>query len=132
MTIYHDPPWSVQLARDERRHASAREIHYFRTRKRPGLGEVMNSRRPRGGAATLAKIFATGDKRIDGHCPGPGKDLNAVSHVAGMKSDHESVSIEDMEQFSPDARHGPRGSTEEPRDAALPVRTFPRSMIDHG
>ncbi len=79
---------------------SAREIHYFLHEDNVlGLGEVMNFPAVLAGdPAILAKIIATGDKRIDGHCPGlRGKDLNAYI-VAGMKSDHESVSIDEAKE----------------------------------
>jgi adenine deaminase len=102
MTTYFMIPSCVPSSHLETSGAqlSAREIHYFLNEENVlGLGEVMNFPAVLAGeAATLAKILATGDKRIDGHCPGlRGKDLNAYI-VAGMKSDHESVSIEEAKE----------------------------------
>lgn len=79
---------------------SAREIHYFLHEENVlGLGEVMNypgvlnCDKP-----ILDKLIATGDKRIDGHCPGlKGKELNAYI-IAGIKSDHECVSPEEARE----------------------------------
>ncbi len=62
-----------------------------------GLGEVMNYP----GVlledeGLLDKISMTHDKRIDGHAPGlTGKDLNAYV-AAGVSSDHESTSIDEV------------------------------------
>lgn len=102
MTIYFMIPSCVPSSPLETSGAtlSAREIHYFLNEKNVlGLGEVMNFPAVlEGEPATLEKILATGDKRIDGHCPGlRGKDLNAYI-VAGMKSDHESVSIDEAKE----------------------------------
>jgi len=79
---------------------SAREIHYFLHEENVlGLGEVMNypgvlaCDKP-----ILDKLIATGDKRIDGHCPGlTGKSLNAYI-IAGIKSDHECVTPEEARE----------------------------------
>jgi len=79
---------------------SAREIHYFLHEENVlGLGEVMNypgvlnCDKP-----ILDKLIATGDKRIDGHCPGlTGKALNAYI-IAGIKSDHECVTPEEARE----------------------------------
>lgn len=62
-----------------------------------GLGEVMNYP----GVlledeGLLDKISMTQDKRIDGHAPGlSGRDLNAYV-AAGVNSDHESTSVEEV------------------------------------
>jgi adenine deaminase len=62
-----------------------------------GLGEMMNYP----GVlledeGLLDKISMTQDKRIDGHAPGlTGKDLNAYV-AAGVTSDHESTSVEEV------------------------------------
>jgi adenine deaminase len=51
---------------------TAREIHYFVNEANVlGLGEVMNYPGVLAGdAALIEKLLATGEKRIDGHCPG--------------------------------------------------------------
>jgi adenine deaminase len=62
-----------------------------------GLGEVMNYP----GVlledeGLLDKISMTQDKRIDGHAPGlSGRDLNAYV-AAGVNSDHESTSVDEV------------------------------------
>jgi adenine deaminase len=79
---------------------SAREIHYFVNEANVlGLGEVMNYPGVLAGdPALIAKLLATGEKRIDGHCPGlRGKDLSAYI-VAGIKSDHECVDIDEARE----------------------------------
>ncbi|MCK4512094.1 adenine deaminase, partial [bacterium] len=62
-----------------------------------GLGEVMNYPGVlREDEGLLDKISMTENKRIDGHAPGlTGKDLNAYV-AAGVHSDHESTSIEEV------------------------------------
>jgi adenine deaminase len=102
MTIYFMIPSCVPATPLETSGAtlSAREIHYFINEENVlGLGEVMNFPAVlEGEQETLDKLLAAEGKRIDGHCPGlGGKDLNAYI-VAGMKSDHESVSIEEARQ----------------------------------
>lgn len=102
MTIYFMIPSCVPSSPLETSGAalSAREIHYFVNEENVlGLGEVMNWPSVLDGEqATLDKLLATEGKRIDGHCPGlRGKDLNAYI-LAGMKSDHESVSVEEARE----------------------------------
>ncbi|MBD3347625.1 MAG: adenine deaminase [Candidatus Eisenbacteria bacterium] len=62
-----------------------------------GLGEMMNY--PgilQEDEGLLDKISMTSNKRIDGHAPGlSGKDLNAYI-AAGVTSDHESTSVEEV------------------------------------
>ncbi len=62
-----------------------------------GLGEVMNYPGVlREDEGLLDKISMTENKRIDGHAPGlTGKDLNAYV-AAGVDSDHESTSIDEV------------------------------------
>ena len=62
-----------------------------------GLGEVMNYPGVlREDEGLLDKISMTENKRIDGHAPGlTGKDLNAYV-AAGIHSDHESTSIDEV------------------------------------
>ncbi len=62
-----------------------------------GLGEVMNYPGVlREDEGLLDKISMTENKRIDGHAPGlTGKDLNAYV-AAGVHSDHESTSIDEV------------------------------------
>jgi adenine deaminase len=62
-----------------------------------GLGEVMNYPGVlREDEGLLDKISMTENKRIDGHAPGlTGKDLNAYV-AAGVHSDHESTSVDEV------------------------------------
>ena len=62
-----------------------------------GLGEVMNYPGVlREDEGLLDKISMTSNKRIDGHAPGlTGRDLNAYI-AAGVTSDHESTSIDEV------------------------------------
>ena len=62
-----------------------------------GLGEVMNYQGVlREDEGLLDKISMTENKRIDGHAPGlTGKDLNAYV-AAGVTSDHESTSVDEV------------------------------------
>jgi len=62
-----------------------------------GLGEMMNYPGVLNeDEGLLDKISMTHDKRIDGHAPGlSGKDLNAYV-AAGVTSDHESTSIDEV------------------------------------
>ncbi len=79
---------------------SAREIHYFVNEANVlGLGEVMNYPGVLAGdTALVEKLLAAGEKRIDGHCPGlRGKDLSAYI-LAGIKSDHECVDIDEARE----------------------------------
>lgn len=79
---------------------TAREVHYFVHEENVlGLGEVMNFPAVLAGdGSALDKLLAASPKRIDGHCPGlSGKDLNAYI-LAGIKSDHESVGVEEARE----------------------------------
>jgi adenine deaminase len=62
-----------------------------------GLGEMMNYPGVlHEDEGLLDKISMTQDKRIDGHAPGlTGKDLNAYV-AAGVTSDHESTSVDEV------------------------------------
>lgn len=62
-----------------------------------GLGEMMNYPGVlQEDEGLLDKISMTQDKRIDGHAPGlTGKDLNAYV-AAGVTSDHESTSVDEV------------------------------------
>lgn len=62
-----------------------------------GLGEMMNYPGVlREDEGLLDKISMTENKRIDGHAPGlTGKDLNAYV-AAGVTSDHESTSVDEV------------------------------------
>jgi adenine deaminase len=102
MTMYFMIPSCVPSSPLETSGAalSAREIHYFVNEENVlGLGEVMNSPAVLAGEQeALDKLIAAENKRIDGHCPGlTGKDLNAYV-LAGIKSDHESVTIEEARE----------------------------------
>jgi adenine deaminase len=72
----------------ELRGAHAGEIH--------GLAEVMNFPGViNGDPEVLAKLAAFQDRPIDGHCPGvSGKGLCAYA-AAGIRSDHESVTVQE-------------------------------------
>lgn len=61
-----------------------------------GVAEMMNYPAAIAGQAdVMAKMAATGFRRIDGHAPGvSGKDLNAYL-VAGPDSDHECTTVEE-------------------------------------
>jgi adenine deaminase len=91
-----------------------------------GLGEMMNfpgvvSR----DEDALKKISASEGKVIDGHAPGlAGKDLNAYLS-AGIRSDHESITVEEGKEK---LRRGMylmirEGSSEKNLDALLPLVT---------
>jgi adenine deaminase len=91
-----------------------------------GLGEVMNYPGVLSGDAyMLGKIESARGKVIDGHAPGvSGKDLNAYIG-AGIRSDHESVSLAEAEEK---LRKGMyimirEGSTEKNLEALLPLIT---------
>jgi adenine deaminase len=102
MKIFYMIPSCVPSSRFETSGAelTAREIHYFVNEENVlGLGEVMNFPAVLDGeVTTLDKLLAASPKRIDGHCPGlTGKELNAYI-LAGIKSDHESVAIEEARE----------------------------------
>jgi len=91
-----------------------------------GLGEVMNYPGVLSGDADmLSKIESARGKVIDGHAPGiSGNDLNAYIG-AGIRSDHESVSLAEAEEK---LRKGMyvmirEGSTEKNLEALLPLVT---------
>jgi len=89
-----------------------------------GLGEMMNYP---GVLFTdkkvLGKITSAGDKTVDGHAPGlKGKDLNAYL-AAGIRSDHESVTLSEAREK---LRRGMyimirEGSSEKNLEALLPL-----------
>jgi len=100
-----------------------------------GLGEVMNYPGVlAGNAAVLKKIAAARDKVIDGHAPGVrGSDLNAYIG-AGIRSDHESVSLAEAEEKLRRGMHVMirEGSTEKNLETLLPLvtdRTWPRCFF---
>jgi len=91
-----------------------------------GLGEVMDFPGVlRGDETLLNKINLAKGKIVDGHIPGvTGKDLNAYI-VAGIHSDHESVSIDEAREK---LRQGMfimirEGSSEKNLEALLPLVT---------
>ncbi len=100
-----------------------------------GLGEVMNFPGVlTGDAGVLSKIESAGGKVIDGHAPGvAGKDLCAYI-AAGIRSDHESVSLAEAEEK---LRRGMfvmirEGSSEKNLDALLPLvtdKTYKRCLF---
>jgi adenine deaminase len=71
----------------------------LRLRECIGLGEMMNYPGVLSGDAEVISIIeAAGNRTIDGHAPGiSGKDLSAYL-AAGMRSDHESVSLEEASE----------------------------------
>ena len=75
----------------ELRRAHADEIH--------GLAEVMNFPGViNGDPEVLAKLTAFHDRPIDGHCPGvSGHGLSAYA-AAGIRSDHESVTVREARE----------------------------------
>jgi adenine deaminase len=107
----------------------------LRWRECIGLGEVMNYPGVLAGdAAMLSKIEAARGRVIDGHAPGvTGKDLSAYI-AAGMRSDHESVSLDEAVEK---LRRGMyvmirEGSSEKNLDALLPLvtdRTYKRCLF---
>lgn len=102
MTIFYMIPSCVPSSAFETSGAelTAREIHYFVNEENVlGLGEVMNYPAVlEGDPGILDKLLAAAPKRIDGHCPGlSGKDLNAYI-LAGIKSDHESIGVEEARE----------------------------------
>jgi adenine deaminase len=107
----------------------------LRWRECIGLGEVMNYPGVLAGdAAMLSKIEAARGRVIDGHAPGvTGRDLSAYI-AAGMRSDHESVSLDEAVEK---LRRGMyvmirEGSSEKNLDALLPLvtdRTYKRCLF---
>jgi adenine deaminase len=100
-----------------------------------GLGEVMNYPGVlAGNAVVLKKIMAARNRLIDGHAPGvKGANLNAYV-VAGIHSDHESISLIEAEEK---LRRGMyvmirEGSTEKNLETLLPLvtdKTYPRCFF---
>jgi len=100
-----------------------------------GLGEVMNFPGVLMGDETvLNKIALTRGKVVDGHAPGvTGKNLNAYI-AAGIRSDHESVTLKEAEEK---LRLGMyimirEGSSEKNLDALLPLvtdKTYKRCLF---
>ncbi len=100
-----------------------------------GLGEMMNYPGVLAGdTSVLAKIEAARGKSIDGHAPGlTGKDLNAYI-AAGIRSDHESVTLAEGEEKLERGMYLMirEGSSEKNLEALLPVvtdRTWPRCLF---
>ncbi|HEY78157.1 MAG TPA: adenine deaminase [Dehalococcoidia bacterium] len=100
-----------------------------------GLGEVMNFPGVLAGdAGVLSKIALAHGKIVDGHAPGvTGPDLNAYI-AAGIRSDHESVSLEEAREK---LRRGMyvmirEGSSEKNLEALLPLvtdKTYKRCLF---
>jgi adenine deaminase len=107
----------------------------LRFRECIGLGEMMNYPGVLfGDAKVLGIIEAAGDRVIDGHAPGvSGKDLAAYL-AAGMRSDHESVTLEEAAEK---LRRGMyvmirEGSSEKNLEALLPLvtdKTYKRCLF---
>jgi len=100
-----------------------------------GLGEVMNYPGVLAGDADMLKKIETArGKVIDGHAPGVrGKDLNAYIG-AGLRSDHESVTLAEAEEKLRRGMHVMirEGSTEKNLEALLPLvtdRTYQRCFF---
>jgi len=98
----------------------------LRWRECIGLGEVMNYPGVLAGdTAMLGKIEAARGRVIDGHAPGlTEKDLSAYI-AAGMRSDHESVSLDEAEEKLKRGMYVMirEGSSEKNLDALLPLVT---------
>jgi adenine deaminase len=100
-----------------------------------GLGEVMNFPGVLAGdSGVLSKIALAHGKIIDGHAPGvTGHDLNAYV-AAGIRSDHESVSLDEATEK---LRQGMyimirEGSSEKNLEALLPLvtdKTYKRCLL---
>ena len=99
-----------------------------------GLGEVMNYPGVLAGNAAILKKIMTVGGIVDGHAPGVrGNDLNAYI-AAGIRSDHESVSLAEAEEKLRRGMHVMirEGSTEKNLEALLPLvtdRTWPRCLF---
>jgi adenine deaminase len=107
----------------------------LRLRRCLGLGEVMNY--PGviyGDQLILNKITVAEGKVIDGHAPGvSGKDLNAYI-AAGIRSDHESVVLEEAREKLKRGMHIMirEGSSEKNLETLLPLvndQTYRRCML---
>jgi adenine deaminase len=107
----------------------------LRWRECIGLGEVMNYPGVLAGdESTLRKITSARNRVIDGHAPGlTGKDLAAYI-AAGMRSDHESVTLAEAREK---LQRGMfvmirEGSSEKNLEALLPLvndKTWPRCLF---
>ncbi|MFC1949263.1 adenine deaminase, partial [Chloroflexota bacterium] len=100
-----------------------------------GLGEMMNYPGVIGGALdVLAKIELARGRVADGHAPGvTGGELDAYIG-AGIRSDHESVSLEEAEEKLKRGMYVMirEGSSEKNLDALLPLvtdKTYKRCMF---
>ncbi len=100
-----------------------------------GLGEVMDYPAVLSGDADmLAKIAAAKGKAVDGHAPGlSGKDLD-VYIGAGIKSDHESITLAEAAEKLKRGMYIMirEGSTEKNLEALLPLvtdKTYPRCFF---
>ncbi len=100
-----------------------------------GLGEVMNFPGVLAGdAGVLAKIEMAAGRIIDGHAPGVGgKDLSAYV-AAGIRSDHESVSLGEAAEKLKQGMYVMirEGSSEKNLDALLPLvndKTYKRCLF---
>lgn len=91
-----------------------------------GLGEVMNFPGVLGGdKEVLGKISAAAGRTIDGHAPGlHGRELNAYA-AAGIRSDHESTTLEEGEERLERGMYLMirEGSSEKNLDTLLPLVT---------
>jgi adenine deaminase len=100
-----------------------------------GLGEVMNFPGVLAGdAGVLSKIALAHGKIVDGHAPGvTGQDLNAYI-AAGIRSDHESVSLEEAREKLKQGMYVMirEGSSEKNLEALLPLvtdKTYKRCLF---
>ena len=100
-----------------------------------GLGEMMNYPGVLAGdAGVLSKITAMRNRVIDGHAPGlTGKDLGAYI-AAGMRSDHESVALDEAREKLQSGMFVMirEGSSEKNLEALLPLvddKTWPRCFF---
>jgi adenine deaminase len=100
-----------------------------------GLGEVMNFPGVLAGdAGVLSKIESARGRIVDGHAPGvAGKDLSAYI-AAGIRSDHESVSLAEAEEKLGRGMFAMirEGSSEKNLDALLPLvtdKTYKRCLF---
>ncbi len=100
-----------------------------------GLGEMMNYPGVLfADKNVLGKIATAREKTVDGHAPGlSGKDLNAYLTV-GIKSDHESVALNEAREKLQRGMHIMirEGSAEKNLETLLPLvndNTFPRCMF---
>jgi adenine deaminase len=107
----------------------------LRWRECIGLGEMMNYPGVLFGDNDVLDIIeAVGDRVIDGHAPGvSGRDLNAYI-AAGMRSDHESVELDEAVEKLKRGMYVMirEGSTEKNLEALLPLvtnKTYSRCLF---